>query len=206
MYRRRFVIAGVVAIDRGLEGERRVVMRVPRSLGLSLAALVVVAACGGGSPATQAPGGATQGPGGGGATLDPGGGGGATTDPGGGGGSGSGTGKVTYQVTGSVERSGELPFLAFGSRFGGAAGVALNFTTEAGPAIFSIGEVSGAQTVALVDDEYGLSFANCEVFELNIDGENATGRFECSQGFGTKVSDGSIVSGMKISGTFDAHA
>jgi hypothetical protein len=206
MYRRRFVIAGVGAIDRGLEGERRVVMRVPRSLGLSLAALVVVAACGGGSPATQAPGGATQGPGGGGATLDPGGGGGATTDPGGGGGSGSGTGKVTYQVTGSVERSGELPFLAFGSRFGGAAGVALNFTTEAGPAIFSIGEVSGAQTVALVDDEYGLSFANCEVFELNIDGENATGRFECSQGFGTKVSDGSIVSGMKISGTFDAHA
>ena len=190
-------------------------MRVPRSLGLSLATLVVVAACGGGSPATQAPGGATQGPGGGGTTVDPGGGGGATTDPGGGGattdpggggGSGSGTGKVTYQVTGSVERSGELPFLAFGSRFGGAAGVALNFTTEAGGAIFSIGEISGAHTVALVDEEYGLSFANCEVFELNIDGDNATGRFDCSQGFGTKVSDGSIVSGMKISGTFDAHA
>ena len=181
-------------------------MRVPKALGLSLAALVVVAACGGGSPATQAPGGATQGPGGGGATVDPGGGGGATTDPGGGGGSGSGTGKVTYQVTGSVERSGELPFLAFGSRFGGAAGVALNFTTEAGPAIFSIGEVSGTHTVALVDTEYGLSFANCEVFELKIDGNNANGRFECSQGFGTKVTDGSIVSGMKISGTFDAHA
>ena len=192
-------------------------MRVPRSLGLGLATLLVVAACGGGSPATQAPGGATQAPGGGGgatvdpggggATTDPGGGGGATTDPGGGGGgTGSGTGKVTYQVTGSVERSGELPFLSFGSRFGGAAGVALNFTTEAGGAIFSIGEISGAHTVAFVDEEFALSFANCEAFELNVDGENATGRFECSQGFGTKVSDGSIVSGMKISGTFDAHA
>ncbi len=180
-------------------------MRVPRSLGLGLATLVVVAACGGGSPATQAPGGATQGPGGG-ATVDPGGGGGSTTNPGGGGGSGSGTGKVAYQVTGSVERNGELPFLAFGSRFGGAAGVALNFTTEAGGAIFSIGEISGVHTVALVDEEYALSFGNCEVFELNIDGTNATGRFDCSQGFGTKVADGSIVSGAKISGTFDAHA
>lgn len=178
-------------------------MRVPRSLGLGLATLVVVAACGGASP-TQAPGGATQEPGGGGATVDPGGGG-ATTNPGGGGGSGSGTGKVTYQVTGTVERSGELPFLAFGSRFGGAAGVALNFTTEAGPDIFSIGEVSGAHTVALVDEEYALSFGNCEVFELNVNGEKADGRFECSQGFGTKVSDASIVTGIKISGTFDAQ-
>jgi hypothetical protein len=109
-------------------------------------------------------------------------------------------------VTGSVERSGELPFFAFGSRFGGPAGVALNFTTDEGGAIFSIGEVSGGHTVALVDEEYGLSFANCEVFELNINGDNADGRFECSQGFGTKVADGSIVSGFKISGTFDAHA
>ena len=180
-------------------------MRVPRSLGLSLAALIVVAACGGGSPATQAPGAATQGPGGGGATTDPGGGG-ATTDPGGGGGTGSGTGKVTYQVTGSVERSGELPFLAFGSRFGGAAGVALNFVKDESGAIFSIGETAGAHTVALVDEEYALSFATCEVFELNINGENADGRFECSQGFGTKVSDGSIVTGMKMTGTFEAHA
>jgi len=113
---------------------------------------------------------------------------------------------VTYQVTGSVERSGELPFLAFGSRFGGAAGVALNFTTEAGGAIFSIGEISGQHTVAVVDEEYALSFGNCEVFELNLDGNNATGKFDCSQGFGTKVTDGSVVSGMKISGTFDAHA
>jgi hypothetical protein len=173
--------------------------------------IVVVAACGGSGPsatqgpgepgATQAPGAATTDPGPGGATTAPQG----TVDPGGPI-PGNGTGKVTYQVTGTVERSGELPFFAFGSRFGGAAGVALNFTGQEGGAIFSLGEVGGVHTVALVDEEYALSFGSCEVFQLNINGTNADGRFECSQGFGTKVADGSIVSNIKITGTFDAHA
>ena len=181
-------------------------MRGPRSLGIGLAVALALAACGGSGPG-QGPGSATQGPG-----ADPGGGGGATagpqatTDPGGGGGSGGGgTGKVTYQVTGSVERSGELPFFAAGSRFGGPAGVALTFTRGDGVAIFSIGQIEGAETVAVVDEEYGLNWAECEVFELNVDGNNATGRFECSNGFGTKVSDQSLLTNFKMTGTFDAH-
>ena len=182
-------------------------MQLPKSIGTGLSLIVLLAACSGNPAATQGPAGATTNPGGGGgATTDPGGGGGATTDPGGGGGSGGGgTGTVKYTVTGAVQKSGELPFFAFGSRFGGEAGVALNFTTEEGGAIFSVGQIQDMSTVALVDEEHGLNWTNCETFEMNISGNNATGRFECAQGYGTVVADGSIVSGIQISGTFEAH-
>jgi hypothetical protein len=178
------------------------VKHLTRSIGAGLSLIVILAACSGSPAATQGPGAATTNPGGGG-----GGGGGATTDPGGGGGGsgGGGTGKVTYQVTGAVQKNGELPFFAFGSRFGGDAGVALNFTTETGGAIFSIGQIQDISTVALVDEQHGLNWTNCETFEMNLNGNNATGRFECSQGFGTNVADGSVISGIKITGSFDAH-
>lgn len=178
----------------------------PRFVAVAALAAMLVA-CGGSTP-TPAPGGATPEPGA--ATTDPGGGGGGgepTTDPGGGGGSGGGgTGKVTYNVTGPVQKSGELPFFAFGSRFdrAGPAGLALTFTTESG-GIFTVSEVSGQHSIGLVDEQHGLSFANCEVYELNINGNNATGRFECSNGIGTNVADGSLLSGVKITGTIDAH-
>lgn len=181
-------------------------MPLPRSIAAGLSLIVLLAACSGSPAATQGPAVATTDPGGGASTTKPGGDA-ATTDPGGGGGSGGGgIGTVKYEVTGTVPKSGELPFFAFGSRFGGEAGVALNFTTQEGGAIFSIGQVQGVSTVALVDDEHALNWTNCETFEVNISGNDATGRFECSQGFGTVVADGSIVSEIQISGTFDAHA
>jgi hypothetical protein len=192
-----------------------------KQLLVPLAAIAfALAACGGAAP-TQAPP-ATQ-PGGGGATAtdsptepteappatQPGGGAGGGGAGGGGGGSGGGgTGSVSYTVTGDVQKTGELPFFAFGIRFerDGPAGVALNFTTEDGGAIFSIGEIAGMHTVALVDEQHGLNWTNCETFELNISGTNATGRFECREGFGTVVADGSLVNDIQISGTFEAHA
>lgn len=170
------------------------------SLLLTIAVAGLVAACGGSGP-TQGPGVATQGPAAG--STDPGGGGGGSGGSGGGSG-GGGTGTATYQVTGDVQKSGELPFFAFGSRFGGEAGVALNFTKEDG-AILSIGEIAGEQIVALVDEAHGLNWTKCETFELRIDGTNASGRFDCSQGVGSVVADGSIVTNIHITGTFEAH-
>lgn len=175
-------------------------MRFRVQLAVGLVVLASLAACGGGPGATQAPGGggstagtpATQAP--------------VATQPGGGGGN-DGTGNVTYTVTGSVQKNGELPFLAFGSRFdkAGATGLQLNFTESEGGAIFSITEINGAHAISLVDEAHGLSWATCETYELNVTGTNATGRFECSQGFGTSLTDGAVVSGIKITGTVDAH-
>jgi hypothetical protein len=182
--------------------QREVVMRFRVQLAVGLVALASLAACGGGPGATQAPGGggstagtpATQAP--------------VATLPGGGGGGNDGTGKVTYTVTGSVQKNGELPFLGFGSRFdkAGATGLALNFTESEGGAIFSITEINGVHAISLIDEAHGLSWAACETYEINVTGTNATGRFECSQGFGTSLTDGAVVSGIKITGTIDAHA
>ena len=170
-------------------------MQLPRSVGTGLSLMLLLAACSG-SPA------ATAGPG---ATTDPGGGGGgATTNPGGGGGD---SGTVKYDVGGQVQKSGELPFLAFGSRFDreGPTGLALNFTTDDG-AILSIIEIQGAHSISLVDEAHGLSWASCATFDVNVTGTSATGRFECGQGFGTVVADGSVVTDIRISGTFDARS
>lgn len=189
-------------------------MRIPRILALGVGLVMVLAACGGGTAATQAPGATAAGPaatdGGGGAPTD---GPQATADNGdgsgdGGASGGGGTGTAKFHVTGPVERSGELPFFAFGSRFGGAAGVALNFTKsddETG-GLFSIADVNGAHAISAINDEYAMSWADCATFELNITGENATGRFECDNGVATKVADGSYITGLKLSGTFEAHA
>ena len=175
-------------------------LRGTASIGLVLG--LVLAACGGNGAATQGPGG-----GGGTATQPP-----VATQSGGGGGGGSGgggTGTVKYEVTGPVTRSNELPFFAFGSRFSGAAGVALNFTRDednGSGAIFTIGQVNGAHSISAIDEAYALSWAECETFEMNINGENATGRFDCQSGVGTNVADGSFVTGVRIVGTFEAHA
>ncbi|MEX1155542.1 MAG: hypothetical protein WED12_00130 [Chloroflexota bacterium] len=77
-----------------------------------LAVAALIAACG--TPGSGAP---DESNGGGGeatATPDGGGGGEATATPGGGGGGGGANGSITYQITGDVEASGELPFLTVG--------------------------------------------------------------------------------------------
>ena len=114
---------------------------------------------------------------------------------------------MRYDVTGQVQKSGELPFFAFGSRFDldGPTGLAVNFTTDDG-GLVSIVETQGAHGITLVDEEHGLSWGNCATFEVNVSGTSATGRFECSQGFGTVVADGSMVTDIQISGTFDARS
>ena len=171
-------------------------MQLPRSIGAGLSLIVLLAACSG-SPA------ATVGPG---TTTNPGGGGGATTNPGGGGG-GAGSGTVKYDVAGTIQKSGELPFFAFGSRFdrGGPTGLSLTFTTEDG-AILSILQSQGAHSISLVDEEHGLTWMSCATFDVNVTGTSATGRFECSQGFGTVLADGSMVTDVRISATFDARS
>ena len=50
-------------------------------------------------------------------------------------------------------------------------------------------------TISAINEQAALTWAGCETFELNVNGENATGRFDCSQGFGTNVADGSVISG-----------
>ena len=178
-------------------------MRESRILGIGLVTVVVLAACGGGAAATQGPGAATQGPGTG--TTNPGGAG-PTTDPGGGGGLGSGTGKVNYEVSGPIQDSGELPFFSFGSRFGGDAGVALNFTSESGNGLLGVVQVAGTNGITLITQTHSISWGQCSTFDISITGNNATGRFECQNGVGTSVTDGTLTQGVNIKGSFEAHA
>jgi hypothetical protein len=182
-------------------------MQRPRFLGAGLSLILLLAACSGSPAATQGPAGATTNPGGNGgvATTDPGGNGGqATTDPGGGGNVGNGSGKVTYELTGDLQKSGELPFFAFGSRFGGPAGTALNFTSDAGGALLSVTDAAGAHAVSLVvPDGYAASFGTCGTWNVEIGATSARGSFECTDGIATGM-DGTLHSGLRIKGTFDA--
>jgi hypothetical protein len=177
------------------------VMQRLRSIGSGVSLVMLLAACGGSPAATQGPGAATSGPGGGGgSTSAP-----VATTDGGGGSGGGGTGTVKYEVTGTLQKSGELPFFAVGSRFGGAAGIGLTFTTEAGGAIFSIVEANGQHAISLTDEQHGLTWASCETYEMNATGSSATGRFDCSQGFGTVIADGTMVTDIHLTGTFEAR-
>ena len=182
-------------------------MRVPRSLGVGLAMVVVVTACGGAPGATQGQGAATQGPVG--ATVDPGPGGAtaapeATTDPGPGGpGLGGGSGQIHIEIGGPLQETVDMPFFAIGSRFGGEAGTALNFTTGEGGGIAAINEVNGIVVVSWVTEELGANAQDCQLSNWTIGATSGSGSFDCSNGFATKV-DGSFLSGITMRGTFQA--
>jgi hypothetical protein len=102
----------------------------------------------------------------------------------------------------------DLPFFAIGSRFGGAAGVALNFTAEGGSAIASItspgSTTSDTWTISLVNDTLNANASECQLSNWNIGATSASGTFDCKNGFAIKVLGGAYVNGVTMKGNFTA--
>jgi hypothetical protein len=171
---------------------------------IPLAALsLALAACGGGGP-TQAPGGPTTNPGDGGGTatdVPP-----APTDGAGGPGGGNpgGSGQIHIEIGGPVDVTVDEPFFPIGSRFGGAAGTALNFTNEDATGIASIGEANGTVFVSYVSEELAANAQNCQLSNWNIGATSGSGSFDCKEGFATMTADGQFVSGVTMKGSFEA--
>jgi hypothetical protein len=164
---------------------------------------LLVAACGGsGTTPTQDPGGGgtpTQNPGGGTPTQNPGGGGGST---------GGGTGTIHLEVGGPLQQSVDLPFFALGSRFGGTAGVALNFTTDGSGSIASItspgSTTSDTWTISLINDTMNANAAECQLSNWTFGATSASGTFDCKNGFAIKVLGGDYLTGVTMKGNFTA--
>jgi hypothetical protein len=162
----------------------------------------VLAACGGAGSPTQAPGGG-QATAGSGPTAIP-----ATTQPGGGGGGGNtggGSGQIHIDIDGPVKATVDQPFFAFGSRWSGdIAGVALNFTGENAAGVASIASVSDKWLVSWTSEEMSVSSQSCELSNWNVGATSGSGSFDCKDGVGVKVADGSYLTGVTMKGSFQA--
>jgi hypothetical protein len=177
----------------------------------TMAMASVLLACGG-SP-TQAPA-ATQ-PGGGG-------GGGAATDSpvdmpteappatqagggggGGGGSTGGGTGRIRMEIGGPVSATVDEPFFAIGSRFGGQAGVQLNFTVDGSGGLAGITGIEDQWTITWLSEEFTANAVECTLTDWNFGESSASGKFDCKNGFAT-TPDNSYMTGVTMKGSFEA--
>lgn len=167
---------------------------------------LVVAACGGGT-ATQTPGGATTNPGGGTPTDIPQG----TDGPiatqsgggGGGGGTGGGTGQIHIEIGGPVEATVDEPFFAIGSRFGGPAGIQLNFTKDGSAGLAGITGVADTWTITWLSEEFTANAVECTLTNWNIGETSGSGSFDCKNGFATTPSN-AYMTGVTMKGSFEA--
>jgi hypothetical protein len=171
-------------------------MQVLRSrLFIALIAALAVACSGAPSP--------TQAPGGGGNTTGP------LATPGGqvatppGGGTGGGTGQIHIEIGGPVQMTVDAPFFSVGSRFGGPAGVALNFTTPGSEAIASVTGINETWVVSYASAELAANSQSCQLSNWNIGATSGAGSFDCRDGFATKT-DGTFLSGITMKGSFQA--
>ncbi len=102
-----------------------------------------------------------------------------------------------------MQETVDQPFFAIGSRFGGEAGTALNFTSGEGSGIAAINEVNGTVVVSWVTEELGANSQSCTLSNWNIGATSGSGSFDCVDGFATK-SDGTFLSGITMKGSFEA--
>ena len=178
-------------------------MQLPRSL-IAVTLVGVFAAACGGSPATQGPDGPGSTPG---SQATQNSGPGETQIGGGGGGGGSGQyGSVKFQLSGAIEKSGELPFVPPGSMFGGAAGTVLNFADSAdNTQIISIlVDESGKVVVSYSGTDGQVPAAECTTTDWKIEVQSGSGKFDCTAAMSITGS-GAMVEGGKITGEFTAH-
>ena len=130
------------------------------------------------------------------------------TQTGGGGGPGGGGqyGSVKFQLTGAIEKSGELPFVPPGSMFGGAAGTILNFTDSAdNTQILSIlVDQSGKVVVSYSGTDGQVPAAECTTTDWKIEAQSGSGKFDCTAAM-SFTGSGAMVEGGKITGEFTAH-
>ena len=179
-------------------------MQVRRTASIGMVLAFALAACNDGA-ATQGPGGGTANPGG--ATTNPGG---ATTPPATqgpvatvSGNTGGGSGQIHIEIGGPMQETVDQPFFSIGSRFGGVAGTALQFTSEGADGIATISEVNGLVVVSWVDSEVGANSQSCTLSNWNIGTTSGSGSFDCKDGFATKM-DGTFLSGVTMKGSFQA--
>lgn len=165
--------------------------------------VVLVAACGGGSP-TQAPAGATTNPDGGGGTPTNGP---EATQSGDGGGGGAGDtshGKAHVDVTGpDVSASKDLGFLALTSHFGGTDATILYFT-NGDEIVLTMTWTSGSAAVTYVSPDLSTTGIDCATSNVNIGGSSASGSFDCTSSF-MILKSGASVEGGTLKGTFEAR-
>jgi hypothetical protein len=178
-------------------------MQLARSVAIGMISALLLG-CGGVPAGTQAPAGATTNTGGGGATapattVAPG----ATTSGGGNGNTGGGSGQIHLEIGGPIQMTVDQPFFAFGSRFGGPAGLALNFTTEGADGLATVTGVNDQIVIGYVSEELGASATTCTVSNWNIGATSGSGSFDCSEGFATKM-DGTFLPGLTMKGSFEA--
>ena len=181
-------------------------MQVLKNVGAAVVLGAIVAACGGGSAPTQAPGATQAGGNGGNATQIPA----ATQGGGGGGGNGIDTshGKVTFTVSGPLSASGEYGFIPAGSIFGGAQGSVFNFgdTSGADASIVSIiVSPDGTVLVSWSGPAGQVPGAQCTTSDWNVGGTEAKGKFDCTAAF-SMTSSGATVEGGTIKGEFTARS
>ena len=181
-------------------------MQVPRSITAISLLGVIAAACGGSPGATAGTGSPTQAPGGGTPTEAPGGGTpteGPVATQGGGGNPANGTGQIHIEIGGPKPQTVDQPFFAFGSRFGGAAGVQLNFTSESAEGIAGITGINDQWIVTWSGAGGVFSAQNCSVSNWDIGTTSGHGSFDCKDGFAT-TADGQYLTGVTLKGNFTA--
>jgi len=162
--------------------------------GLALVIVSVLAVGCSGAPA-----GATPGP-----QSTPGG---AATS-GGGGGRPAGwdaNGKAHFEISGSINKSGDLGFVPAASIFTGTTGpTSLAFTIDDTQEVLTIAITQGQIAVSYGDNEMAASGIQCTSSDLRIDATSGSGSFDCPQ-MAIIKSDGSTVTDVRMRGTFDAR-
>lgn len=174
-------------------------MQIAKSVAAMALTGVLVAACGGAGAPTQEPGGG----GGGAATQAP-----AATQGGGGGGggggnTGGGSGQIHIEIGGPAQAVVDEPFFAFGSRFGGDAGVALNFTSDGANGAATVSAVGDEWTITWIGQDLVANSSTCNRSNWNFGATSASGTFDCTGGFATKP-DGTYLTGVTMKGSFSA--
>lgn len=170
--------------------------------GLALVVVAVVATGCSSSPAGSTPGagGVTPGPQ---ATQ-----GSVATQPGGGDGSKpagwDANGKAHFEISGSVSKSGDLGFVPVASVFTGTTGPTSLAFTEGAQDVLTILITEGQLAVSYGNSEMALTGVQCTSSNLRIDATSGSGSFDCPQTAIVK-SDGTTVTGVRITGTFDAR-
>jgi len=117
-------------------------------------------------------------------------------------------GRVTFEVTGAIQATGEYGFIPAASFFGGPAGASLNFTDnlDENTSLFTIVQSQdGTVLVNFTGPGGTIPAATCETSNWNIGATSGSGSFNCTAEF-SMMPSGAVVQGGQITGSFDAHA
>jgi hypothetical protein len=186
-------------------------MRKARRLGIAIAAVMLLAACGSsGGSTTDTPADASVAP-----TSDSGGsdGSGGSDDSGDDGGGGGLNGSVHFEVSGELSKEGELPFVPMVSFFehDGPGSAYLIFANADGDTGLYLTVASLGATVTLGSPDLGVTLfpaeggpiGECTVDADQIDASSASGSFECTNMSAFRLEE--YLGAVTLSGTFDAR-